>query len=171
MKTLLLLRHAIAEPGSPGGADRDRPLKAAGRAAAEAMARYLAERGHAPTLVLCSSSLRTVETLDCLRRDLSDSAREQIDDSLYLASSDVMLEHLSGIEAAVSSALLIGHNPALQELACALAVAGGRGARERMARGFTPAACAVIRFDIGDWSGVSKGGRLLDFKRPGDLRL
>ncbi|HXV36459.1 MAG TPA: histidine phosphatase family protein [Myxococcota bacterium] len=170
MKTLLLLRHAKAEPASPGASDRERPLRPEGRAAALAMARYLLERGNAPQLVLCSPSLRTVETLDGVRLALAPAAREQIDDALYPGDPDALLETLSGVAASISSVLMIGHNPGIQELACSLAVDGDREQRERMARKFSPGACARIDFDTDDWRALSRGGRLLDFVRPKDLR-
>lgn len=170
MKTLLLLRHAKAEPAAPGASDRERPLRPEGRAAALAMGQYLLERGQAPQLVLCSPSQRTVETLEGVRRALAPAAREQLDDALYLGSPDVLLAKLSGVAASISSVLLVGHNPAIQELACSLAVDGDREQRERMARKFSPGACAQIDFDTDDWRALSRGGRLLDFVRPKDLR-
>jgi phosphohistidine phosphatase len=171
MKTLLILRHAKSDPGAPGMADRDRPLNAKGRAAAEAMGRYLLERGHAPDLVLCSPSLRTRETLGCLPGELVESARERFDEFLYLADAGEIRQSVSEIDDAVSTALLIGHNPALQELACALAIKGDRDSRETMARRFTPSSCAVIGFETGGWAEALRGGRLLDFKRAKDLRI
>jgi phosphohistidine phosphatase len=169
MRTLLLLRHAKADPGPPDLSDHERPLNAKGRTAAEAMGRYLAARGHAPSLVLCSSSLRTVETLESVRDGLLGVARAMVEEPLYLASAGSLLARLSEVDDAEPSLLLIGHNPAIQQLACSLAVEGDARARERMARRFTPASCAVIAFE-GAWTQLSRGGRLLDFTRPADLR-
>jgi len=169
MKKLLLLRHAKAQPAESELPDVERPLAEKGRADAHAMGRYLATRGVAPRLVLCSPSLRTVETLERLRGALAESARVEIDESLYLASAGELLARLAEIEESVSSALLVGHNPAIQQLACSLAVSGDRHSRERMMRKFPPGACAVIEFDTGDWRGLSGGGRLIDFQRPKDL--
>ena len=64
MKTLWLLRHAKASQGGDGLADRDRPLNARGRDAAARIGRHLAEREVCPELVLCSSALRTRETVE-----------------------------------------------------------------------------------------------------------
>jgi len=169
MKRLLLLRHAKAVPSESGLSDRERPLAAKGREDADAMGCHLAARGEAPQYALCSPSLRTVETLDRVRGVLANSARIQIDEALYLASAGELLAYLGEIEPIASSALLVGHNPAIQQLACTLAVAGERDARERMARKFPPGACAVIGFDTDDWRDLSRGGCLIDYRRPKDL--
>lgn len=169
MRTLLLLRHAAADPDPPGVSDHDRPLNASGRAAAEAMSCYLAESGQAPSLVLCSSSLRAVQTLESVRDHVPDAARVAIEEPLYLTGAGSLLARLSEVDDAVPSLLLIGHNPGVQQLACSLAVEGDARMRESMAHRFTPASCAVLAFEDG-WARISQGGRLLDFKRPEDLR-
>jgi len=169
MKTLLLIRHAKAEPGEADQRDEQRPLAEKGRGDAEALGRHLARRSELAQLALCSSSLRTVETLERVRGALTEGARIEIDESLYLASAGDLLARLCAIDASVSSALLVGHNPAIQQLACTLAVTGDRAARERMALKFSPGACAVIEFSVENWRDVSRGGRLIDFQRPKDL--
>jgi len=45
MRELILLRHAHAEPATPGQADTDRPLSPEGLAEAEAAGRWLADNG------------------------------------------------------------------------------------------------------------------------------
>jgi phosphohistidine phosphatase len=169
MKTLVLIRHAKAEPADSEPRDEERPLAEKGRGDADALGHYLAARGDSPQLALCSSSLRTVETLERVRGALAESARIEIDDSLYLASAGELLARLCAIGPTVSGALLVGHNPAIQQLACTLAIAGDRDARERMARKFAPGACAVIEFDVADWRDVSTGGCLIAFQRPKDF--
>jgi len=169
MKRLSLIRHAKAQPCESELRDEERPLAEKGRRDADALGRYLSACGDMPQLALCSPSRRTVETLERLRGALAGPARVEIDESLYLASAGKLLARLCAIGPTVSSALLVGHNPSIQQLACTLAVAGDRNARERMARKFSPGACAVIEFDIEAWRDLSTGGRLIDFQRPKDL--
>jgi phosphohistidine phosphatase len=63
--------------------------------------------------------------------------------------------------------LLVGHNPAIGELASALA---GRGEAEPLARlheKFPPGALAILAFPVESWSEVKPGaGRLEEFALP-----
>jgi phosphohistidine phosphatase SixA len=65
MRELILLRHAHAEPATPGQADLDRPLSPVGLAEAEAAGKWLKENNLLPDCVLCSPARRT-ETLEAV---------------------------------------------------------------------------------------------------------
>lgn len=60
-RTLVLLRHAQAEPSGPAG-DADRPLTARGHADAAAAGAWLGHGGHLPAVVICSPAKRTRQT-------------------------------------------------------------------------------------------------------------
>src|SRR5262245_31838834 len=62
-RTLWLLRHAKSSWDHPGLDDRERPLARRGARAAAQMRTYLEGENIDPELVLCSSALRTRETL------------------------------------------------------------------------------------------------------------
>ncbi|MFW8211369.1 SixA phosphatase family protein, partial [Klebsiella pneumoniae] len=66
MRELILLRHAHAEPATPGQADLDRPLSPVGLAEAEAAGKWLKENKLLPDCVLCSPARRTRETLEAV---------------------------------------------------------------------------------------------------------
>ena len=87
MSELYLLRHAKAVPPEEDGPDRDRPLEQRGRRAAQVVARWIAEQRLAPTLVLCSPSLRTRQTLDIVASSFPLPPQILIEDGLYLATS------------------------------------------------------------------------------------
>ena len=129
MKRLFLLRHAKSSWDDADLADRDRPLAPRGRRAAGAIARHLRDEEISPSLVLCSPARRTRETLEAV--DPSGDVR--IEDELYGASEAELLERLRRVPEAIESVMLIGHNPAIQELALGLASRGaaprGRGAQ------------------------------------------
>ena len=63
MKTLLLLRHAKSAWSDPRLDDHDRPLNGRGERAAKAMADHIAREGPRPDLILCSTAMRTRQTL------------------------------------------------------------------------------------------------------------
>jgi len=120
MHALHLLRHAKSSWADDELDDHDRPLSKRGRRDAEAIARHLAERGGAPDLVLSSTAARARATLAPLLERLK-PRRVLLDRDLYLAPGAKLLERLKEISEGVGTALLVGHNPGLHELALMLA--------------------------------------------------
>jgi phosphohistidine phosphatase len=163
LKRLFLLRHAKSSWEDPQLADHDRPLASRGRRAAKLMAEHLRRAGIRPPLVLCSSARRARETLD----ELAVEGEIRIEHELYGASPGELLERLQGVPDAVESAMLIGHNPAIQSLAVGLA--GGGAQLTRVERKFPTGALATLRF-TGDWPELKPGcAELVAFVRPKQL--
>lgn len=152
--TIYLLRHAKSSWSDSALPDHERPLAPRGRRAAKVIAKHVRQAGIEPELVLCSSAERTRETLELVRHALGD-APVQIEDELYTASSDRLLERLRAVGDEVASVMLIGHNPALQDLALALASTGAE--LERLHAKFPTAALATLVVPGGSWSGLAAG--------------
>ena len=130
------------------------------------MAEHLRSNGPPVELVLCSPALRTTETLEHVGRAFGD-AEMVVEDELYEATDEELLDRLRRVPEDVAGVALIGHNPGIQDLATALA-AGGEDL-ERMRTKFPTAALAFIEFD-GPWAGLAEGGgRLGAFITPKDL--
>jgi phosphohistidine phosphatase len=158
------LRHAKAAPEA-GAGDAERPLMKRGRKAAAAMGEYVAKLEPPPRLVLCSTSLRTRETLDELLPAFDREPQLLFEDALYLAGATRLLDRLQRLPEQGESVLLIGHNPGLHRLAAALASEPGE-----MAQSFPTAALAVLRV-AGRWSALRlHEAKLIDFKTPKALR-
>jgi phosphohistidine phosphatase len=139
LKTLYLLRHAKAAPESSLG-DARRPLAKRGRKAAKTMADFLAALAPAPELILCSTSVRTRETLDLILPALKPPPTVTYEDGLYLAAATELIERLRKVRKDTDCILVIGHNPGLHELGARLAIDPGR-----LAEGFPTAALAVLQ--------------------------
>jgi phosphohistidine phosphatase len=170
VKALWLLRHAHAPPGDPGSADHDRPLSGRGRNAAARIAARLAAESETPSLILCSSARRTLETLDPLVEALPGSPQVRTERDLYLASDEALLARLSRLAEGEPGVLVLAHNPGLHTLACTLAGGGEPSLLRRLERSFPSAACAAFRFD-GAWRDLRPGtARLLAFSTPGGER-
>lgn len=115
VRTLVLLRHAKAE--RPAGVpDADRPLSPRGHADAHAAGAWLKSR-YQPDLVLCSPSKRTRQTWQAVASALGAAPKVRYERRLYLGDADEVLAVVHGIEDAVATVLLIGHNPALSDVA------------------------------------------------------
>jgi phosphohistidine phosphatase len=90
-----------------------------------------------------------------------------IDDDLYGAIDDLLLERVRGVSDRFETVAMIGHNPGVQDLAIALAGSGADPGRMRAK--FPTGALAVLAFD-GPWRELaSGGGRLESFVTPKDL--
>jgi phosphohistidine phosphatase len=160
-RNLLLLRHAKSDWDDPSLADHDRPLAPRGAKAVGRLREYLAGSGYRPDVVLCSSSRRTVDTLDGIRAALPKRARIDVVDELYLAGPDTLLQLLRGLDGKVHDAMVIGHNPGLEDLATLLAGSGDAGLRAQLAAKFPTGAVAALSFD-GPWADLGEGAARID---------
>lgn len=166
MKRLLLLRHAKSSWDDPALPDRERPLAPRGHRAAERMAGYLRSGVPHPDLVLCSSALRTRQTLEHVALALGD-AEVLVEDRLYAASDEQLLHRLREVTDGFGTVALIGHNPGIQDLA--ISVTGTGPDLERVRTKFPTGALAVLEFD-GPWSRLGPAGaRIISFVTPKDL--
>ena len=120
MAMLHLLRHAKSST-KDGMEDHERGLSRRGRETARRVGKHLPSSLGALDLVLCSSARRTRETLDLVLAGFMPRPRCIIEDGLYLASADRLMDRLRQIEDRDENVLLIGHNPGIHELAVALA--------------------------------------------------
>jgi phosphohistidine phosphatase len=120
--------------------------------------------------VLCSSAVRTRETLDAIRPALSGEPEVLIEDELYGAMADGLLSRLHAVPASADSVLLIGHNPGIADLALALAGGGDAVALQRLREGFPTGALATLAIADGGWAELRDGGAALtDYVVPREL--
>jgi len=169
MRHLYLLRHAKSSWADTDQPDRERPLTPRGRRAAQRLATHLDEQGVRPDVVLCSSAVRTVQTLELVRPGLGEGVELVVEDELYGASARQLLARLRCLPEEVRSAMVIGHNPGLQELTLFLAREGAL--RERAAVHFPTAVLASLAIRRGDWAALDRAGaELVAYAAPRELR-
>ena len=165
MRRLILFRHGQAVPHDRGP-DRERSLTQTGRDDAGLIAKTLHESGIDPDIVLVSPATRTRETWDCARVYFP-YAVELITADLYLATPDIILAQLHRIEDNFKTLMIVGHNPAMHDVALTLYGYGDRYAFSRLRDEFPTSGCAVFDFDCETWSAVaSNQGRLDRFLTP-----
>jgi len=164
---LWLLRHARA--GEPSGTgDKARPLTLTGAGDATALGRRLATGGvplgHGsvppPEAVVSSPAVRTRRTTECLIAGLGRRLPVSDDAALYGAGPDAILNVVAGLDDAIRSALVVGHNPGLYQTV--LLLAGGDREDDVRARladgGFPPCSLAVLQFGGESWSDLASTG-------------
>ncbi len=168
MKRLWLLRHAKSSWDDPALPDEDRPLAPRGRRAAAAMASHLAAQRVEPDLVLCSSGLRARQTLATVLPSLGEALVVRIEPALYTFDARALLGRLRREDDDVASLLLVGHNPALQELALTLATDGP--GRARVAERLPTGALVTIVLPEDSWAAAGEGSaEIIALVAPRDL--
>jgi phosphohistidine phosphatase len=150
-RTLLVLRHAEAG-GEPGVNDLQRPLTGSGRRDAEAAGRWLLARGIVPGRVICSPAQRTRETWARLSAALGTAApgpgAVSFDQRVYDAGVQALLYLVAEQAEDIATVMIVGHNPAVAELAALLT--------GRQGIGFPPCALAVIQIGT-NWPDTAPG--------------
>ncbi|KAA5602774.1 SixA phosphatase family protein [Blastochloris sulfoviridis] len=166
MRRLMLLRHTKSD-WPQGAADRGRPLNERGREVAPLMGAYLARHALLPDRILVSPTRRTLETLELASRPLPLTCEPVVDERIYEASADHLLDLLRRQPDTCHQLLVVGHNPGLQDLALRLIATGDADARRRLAEKYPTGGLTVIDFAVDDWSAVHpRSGRLDRFVVP-----
>jgi phosphohistidine phosphatase len=165
---LYLLRHAKSSWDDPAIPDRDRPLAPRGFRACELVAEYLRRHEITPWLVLCSSSTRTRQTLEGVSAGFSCPVEALIEHGLYGATATELLERLRVVDGSVASVMLIGHNPAIQELATNLV--RPTTPRDALKDKFPTGALATFEL-ASTWAALAPGSATLTaFVNPRELK-
>lgn len=167
-RTLILMRHG--KSAYPDVADHDRPLAPRGRRDAPAVGRWLRAAGHLPDGAVVSSALRTRETWQLVSEQFEIDPPAVIEEQIYGATPNRLLESIRRVEPAWRTLLVVGHDPAVPELARTLpAEAVDAAGFENMRLKFPTAAVAIVEF-AGNWDRLEPGtARLVGFIRPRDL--
>lgn len=164
---LFLLRHAKSD-WDKAVSDFDRPLNARGRRDAAAVGQWLHTQAFHTDAIYSSPAQRATQTALALCAGTGIPSDSIIwDERLYLAPLETLLEVISGFPTGLQSALLIGHNPGLEELLLYLAHDADR--YEQRGKLLTTASFAHLQF-TGKWKDLERhSARLAGFTRPRDL--
>lgn len=158
-RVLVLLRHAKSDyPAAV--ADHDRPLAPRGEREAALAGQWLRSGAVDPPIdaVLCSTATRTRQTLERTGID----APTQYLDRIYGATPGAIIDEINRVDDAVRSLLVVGHEPAMSQLALAISDADGSNpaAIERIMVKYPTSAMAVLRVPS-SWSALELGGAAL----------
>jgi phosphohistidine phosphatase len=121
-----------------------------------------------PRFVVCSAGLRARQTLAAVLPSLGSPLEIRIEPELYTFDADVLIGRLRRLDDGMSSVMVVGHNPALEELALALSAEGAL--RRQLDHKFPTAALVTIEVPDGPWATLAEGtGRIIRFVTPKDL--
>ena len=171
MRRLLLLRHAKAAPPA-GGDDHERALTDRGREDGRRIGDLIAAKGLVPDLLIYSSAERTRETAEIVATNWPKRVKSVAEDGLYEASRQFILLKIRTAPDRAGVVMIVGHNPAIGELANQLTAAGPKDDRTRMAGAFPTCGLAVLDFSTEHWANITPhAARLVRFVTPADLEL
>jgi len=172
MKRLTLMRHAKSSWDKPDVHDFDRTLNERGRKAAPLMGVYMKENRLIPDCILCSSAVRTRQTLELILPYFDGAAEVSFSDRLYLASPGEMLKQIKAVSDQYAHILIIAHNPGTHMLALNLIDPdhSNSAAIAILAENFPTAALAHFELEITRWREANSGrGALKTFTTPRSL--
>jgi phosphohistidine phosphatase len=159
MKTLSIFRHAKAERADDYADDQDRPLTGRGEKDAAEMAGLLARLEPPVDWIVSSPSRRTRTTAELLAAELRFKGQIAWHPAIYAAQAMTLLEVLATLPSMAEHAVLVGHNPGLEELVAGLC----SGAPDRLRVRLATAAVAQVELDIAYWSQTRWGCGTLQF--------
>jgi phosphohistidine phosphatase len=168
-RELLILRHAKSDWGSGAASDFDRPLAKRGRKDAPRVGEWLYREGMIPEVIVSSPAQRARETAVQVCKCL-DLPKKGIvwDQAIYDAELPALLGVLSRIPASAGLALLIGHNPGLEDLL--LYLTGGDLDQPEDGKLLPTATVARVEMPE-DWSRLEHGcAGLIRIVRPKQLK-
>lgn len=162
MRTLVLMRHAKSDYPA-GVSDHERPLAARGRHEAGLAGQWLRDNAPAIDAILCSSAVRTRQTL---KRTGVEAPVSYLDE-LYGAVPGTMIAEINRVEDGVETLLVVGHEPTISDVALGLAGPGSdRAAAEQIYLKYPTSAIAVLRVP-GPWAELElSGAELTSFHVP-----
>ena len=162
MKTLLILRHAKSSWSDYSLSDHDRPLKKRGKRDAPRIGEVIAAEDIVPDLIISSTARRAKDTAIAAAEACGYENEIHFTRDLYHAGVDDFVWILSGLDDGIRSAMVVAHNPGVEELLHYLT---------DESEWMPTAALAFVELPIQSWRQISEDveGRLLQFCRPRDV--
>jgi phosphohistidine phosphatase len=148
MKTLLVMRHAKSEWGSPTSRDHDRTLAPRGLKAARRMGKFISASGVAPELIVSSTAVRARTTAELAAKAGGWGGSITTDPNLYASDVERVLDVVAGVDPDVNTLLIAGHEPTWSSLVGWL-IGGGRVS-------MPTAAVACLDLPQGGWTDLGQ---------------
>jgi phosphohistidine phosphatase len=146
MKTLLIMRHAKSGWKNGSMPDHDRPLTKRGKRDAPRMGQRLQAAGLRPDVIITSTAERARSTATAAAEGMGFTGEVQTEAKVYDATPEAYFTLLRGLPAEVQTAMVVGHNPGLQDL---LAELTGES------HDLPTAAIAQVKLPIDSWADLN----------------
>jgi phosphohistidine phosphatase len=159
MKTLLILRHAKSSWKNDELSDHDRPLNPRGQRDALKVGKRLRNEGLIPDEIISSNAKRARQTAEAVAEESGYGGEVQLSGELYGGGPEAYLDAIRNLPGEVDCALVVGHNPDLEEL---VEILTGESVQ------MPTAALAQVRLDIQGWQDLNEEeqGKLINLWTP-----
>ena len=149
MKTLVIVRHAKSSWDNLSLSDHERPLNKRGERDAPMMGARLADWGPPVDRVISSSAVRALTTAEIITREMGFPWDEiQIEDGLYHATEEDMLDLIQEQDDYIDGLMLFGHNPGMTYLVNDLS--------NLDLDNLPTCGVVVLKFDVYSWSEIGE---------------
>lgn len=150
-KTLVLMRHGKSDWSVPA-TDRERPLNPRGRRQAAEAGSWLGAQGYRIDLALVSPARRAADAWEHASAQLAEPPPLRVEERVYTFDGLDLLATVRELDDDVDKVVLVGHNPACEEL---LELLTGQGAVMKTS--------ALAVMELSSWR---SSGRLVAHGRP-----
>ena len=175
MKTLILLRHAKSDWSGSNifletVSDIERPLSKKGYEACRKISQFFVSTKLRVDLAEYSSARRATDTFNAIKESLHFSFQRQ-NSKLYTFNAKTLLHVISNTSDKVETYLLVGHNPAIEDLISELVPPDHNSKDLAILRSKYPTgAIAFLKLNIFKWNELTPNcGCLKAFLRPRDI--
>ncbi len=149
MKTLVIVRHAKSSWDNAVLSDHQRSLSKRGLKDAPIMGARLAELGPPVDRVISSSATRALTTAELMIHEIGLPWDEiQIEDALYHATEEDMIDLINEQEDYLDGLMLFGHNPGMTYLVNDLS--------DLDLDNLPTCGVAVLQFDVNSWTEIGE---------------
>lgn len=165
MKQLLLMRHAKSSWKQTHLSDDQRPLSKRGLRDLPLMASYLSGEDFIPDHIICSNARRAKDTAERVLMHWFIARPLTLDPGLYTFDGQKLLAKIQSLYDDYNKVMIIGHNPALEEVVCRLCDSAFPGEK------FSTAGLVLMTSKCDKWSHLERGScRLEYFQKPKHFR-
>ncbi|MCB0173699.1 MAG: histidine phosphatase family protein [Anaerolineae bacterium] len=161
MKTILLLRHAKSDWGSPNLADFDRPLAKRGLDDAPRMGDVLINFDLTPDKILSSPAKRAQQTAELVAKACGYKKSIEWHDSFYGGDSEDLIGAICRLPETVERVMLVGHNPIMEITAATLLLGQEPDFDDYLAIKIPTAGLICLDAPVPEWSALEGGETIL----------
>ena len=155
MRSIILFRHGDADSSYDHRNDCERPLVERGIKDAKIMGEYLSHKGQLPDLVISSTALRAITTIEHAMNAGKWLSKLILEAGIYGGSPIYLLKLLQNQDDNILSICLVGHEPNFSNFISQSTDSGYIR--------FPTASMAKVTYDINNWSEVAMGFGNLDW--------
>ena len=162
MKSIILFRHAKSDWDATYSSDHQRPINQRGIRASKVMGSYLAKINEIPDLIISSSALRAIQTLENAISAGNWESKINIEREVYHASVSTLIDLIKRTKNIYSNICIIGHEPTFSYFI--------KSITDESIFKFPTATMAKVVLKVESWNKIDeKLSKLLWIKKPKQL--